>query len=54
VLEPVGREHKTHVNTKEPISFGVAQLDKILFGVVQLDNFFGSYCFVYINLLQGK
>jgi hypothetical protein len=42
MLEPDGQEHKTHVNTMEPISFDAAQLD----------SFYGFYCFVYIDLLQ--
>jgi hypothetical protein len=44
LLESDGREHKTYTYTREPISFGATQLD----------NFSGFYCFVYIDLLQGK
>jgi hypothetical protein len=43
MLELVGQERKTHVNASELISFGA-----------KLDSFSGFYCFVYIDLLQGK
>jgi hypothetical protein len=44
LLEPYGKEKKTHENTVKPISFDAEKLD----------DFSELYFFIYIDLLKRK